>query len=167
MVLVLAGGGAGQAQKRLNEEIARSDPAGAFVKQVGVVAADHLPTLLADSDIFVFASSCENMPNTLVEGMAAGLPIACSDRGPMPEVLRDGGTYFDPEDPASIAAAIETLLLDRHLRDRLVIRATELSTEYSWERCAGETWAFLKETLEALGSSQPTARARPRTQVKS
>jgi glycosyltransferase involved in cell wall biosynthesis len=166
MVLVLAGGGAGRAQKRLNEEIARSDPAGAFVKQVGVVAADHLPALLADSDIFVFASSCESMPNTLVEGMAAGLPIACSDRGPMPEVLRDGGTYFNPEDPASISSAIETLLVDRVLRDRLVVRARELSTEYSWERCAGETWAFLKETVAALGPRQP-AGPRRRTQVGS
>ena len=54
--------------------------------------------LLADANLFVFASSCENMPNTLVEAMAIGLPIACSDRGPMPEVLRDGGVYFDPED---------------------------------------------------------------------
>ena len=50
--------------------------------------------LLADANLFVFASSCENMPNTLVEAMAVGLPIACSDRGPMPEVLRDGGRLF-------------------------------------------------------------------------
>ena len=35
------------------------------------------------------------MPNTLVEAMASGLPIACSDRGPMPEVLGDGGVLFD------------------------------------------------------------------------
>jgi glycosyltransferase involved in cell wall biosynthesis len=159
--LVLAGGGAGPAQQRLDEEIARSDPAGAFVRQVGVVAADQLPTLLAESDVFVFASSCENMPNTLVEGMAAGLPIACSDRGPMPEVLRDGGVYFDPEDPVSIASAVEKLLADRHLRARLARRATELSLEYSWERCARETWTFLKETLVVQGHRVPTAASRP------
>jgi glycosyltransferase involved in cell wall biosynthesis len=157
VVLVLAGGGAGPAQKRLDEEIARSDPAGAFVKQVGAVAPDRLPTLLADSDIFVFASSCENMPNTLVEGMAAGLPIASSDRGPMPEVLRDGGTYFDPEDPVSIASAIETLLVDHQIRTQLAKRAMELSREYSWERCAMETWAFLRETLAAVGGRPSTS----------
>ena len=110
------------------------------------VAAEKLPELLAESDLFIFASSCENMPNTLVEGMASGLPIACSDRGPMPEVLRDGGTYFDPTDPASIASAIEKLLVDTELRATFARRAAELSREYSWERCARETWAFLRKT---------------------
>ena len=82
------------------------------MKCLGFVPHDDLPSLLAGADLFVFASSCENMPNTLVEAMAIGLPIACSDRGPMPEVLRDGGVYFDPENPESIAAAIETLIRD-------------------------------------------------------
>ena len=50
-----------------------------------------MPEYLSKSNIFIFASSCENMPITLIEGMASGLPIACSDRGPMPEVLQDGG----------------------------------------------------------------------------
>ena len=58
--------------------------------------------VLKRAHLFVFASSCENMPNTLVEAMASGLPIACSDRGPMPEILRDGGTYFDPENEVTI-----------------------------------------------------------------
>jgi glycosyltransferase involved in cell wall biosynthesis len=68
--------------------------------------------LLLKSDIFVFASSCENMPNTLIEGMAAGLKIACSSRGPMPEVLKDAGYYFDPESPVSISKAIEQIILN-------------------------------------------------------
>jgi len=46
--------------------------------------------------------------NILVEAMASGLPIACSNRGPMPEVLGDAGVYFDPEDPHDIARALRT-----------------------------------------------------------
>ena len=68
-----------------------------------------MPEYLSKSNIFIFASSCENMPITLIEGMASGLPIACSDRGPMPEVLQDGGVYFNPEDCKSIVFAIEKL----------------------------------------------------------
>ena len=47
------------------------------------------------------------MLNTLIESTCVGLPIACSNRGPMPEVLEDGGVYFDPENTQSIKRSIE------------------------------------------------------------
>jgi len=143
IVLTLAGGGEGRAQRKLDAEIAVTDPQLEFVRMVGAIAHDRLPDLLAESDLFIFASSCENMPNTLVEGMASGLPIACSNRGPMPEVLKDGGVYFDPEDPQEIAAALERLITDAELRTKVVRRAIERSQQYSWQRCARETWEFL------------------------
>lgn len=98
-------------------------------------------------DHFVFASSCENMPNTLVEAIAAGLPLACSRRGPMHEILGDAGLYFDPESHLSIAEAIRRLIDDPLLRDDLTSRARQLSQQYSWPRCAHQTWAFTAETV--------------------
>ena len=88
------------------------------------------------------------MPNTLVEAMAAGLPIACSDRGPMPEILEDGGVYFNPENVNSIVVAISLLLGDIDLREEKANRARSLAEKYSWERCARETWGFLGETTK-------------------
>lgn len=148
VTLTLVGGGNGPAQERLRQQMAMSDPTGEFVTQHEFVAQADLPSYLSEADIFVFASSCENMPNTLVEAMAAGLPIACSGRGPMPEVLEDAGEYFDPEDPATIATAVRRLIDDPELRRRLAFRAKTLSARYSWERCARETWSFLVETYE-------------------
>lgn len=145
--LTLVGGGSGAAQQRLDDEIARSDPRGEFVRCPGFADPASLPTALRRAHLFVFASSCENMPNTLVEAMAAGLPIACSDRGPMPEVLADAGTYFDPEQPASIANALDLLIVDPGLRQARARRARELAENYSWDRCARETWAFLRTTI--------------------
>ena len=149
--LVLAGGGSGPAKKLLDEAIASIDPAGDFVECVGFVPHDSLPALLKAADLFIFASSCENMPNTLVEGMASGLPIACSDRGPMPEVLADGGVFFNPEDAASIASAVESIIDNEELRASIAKRAHALSEQYSWSRCAGETWDFLRHTLHVCG----------------
>jgi glycosyltransferase involved in cell wall biosynthesis len=150
--LILAGVGSGRAQQLLDDEIAASDPQRLFVETIGFVHHDNLPSLLANSDLFVFASSCENLPVTLLEAMATGLPIACSNRGPMPEVLRDGGVYFDPEGSESIAAAIEKIIINADLRISIAKRAKELSEQYSWARCAAETWHFLKNTsgLEKL-----------------
>lgn len=145
--LALVGGGSGSAQERLEAELAQSDPRREFVTTIGFLPAEQLPTLLSEADIFIFASSCENMPNTLIEAMAAGLPIACSDRGPMPEVLADGGVTFDPENPESIAAAVESLLLDSPLRDRCAKRALQIAGNYSWNRCGNETWQFLRSLV--------------------
>lgn len=143
--LELVGGGEGRAQARLEAQIAASDPDRVFVTQREFVPQNTLPGLLAQADLFVFASSCENMPITLLEAMAAGLPIACSNRGPMPEVLADGGVYFDPEDPESITAAIEGLIADLAKRTRLAARAKELSLQYSWTRCARRTFSFIAQ----------------------
>ena len=144
--LELVGGGDGRAQKRLQEKIAEVDPDCRFVTQREFVPQRVLPQFLAAADIFVFASSCENMPNTLVEAMTAGVPIACSNRGPMPEVLKDGGVYFDPENPDSIAEAIVDLIANPAKRLLLADRAKELSRQYSWSRCAHETFSFIAQT---------------------
>lgn len=141
--LTLIGGGKGRAQRLLDDEIERSDPDRLFVRQLPFLSHDEIPDALAEADIFIFASSCENLPITLLEAMAAGLPIACSDRGPMREVLQDGGAFFDPEDPPSIARAILELIERPELRRQVATRAKALSRAYSWERCASETWAYL------------------------
>jgi glycosyltransferase involved in cell wall biosynthesis len=146
--LNLVGGGRGPAQSRLLAQIARSDPDGRFVTRTDFVPHADIPRLLADADLFVFASSCENMPITLLEAMAVGLPIACSNRGPMPKVLQNGGAYFDPEDPESIAAALESLLQTPDKRTAYARRARALAGNYSWKRCAAQTFDFIHHTLQ-------------------
>lgn len=142
--LLLVGGGSGRAQSLLERAILAVDPKREFVEQRGFTGHDKIPELLAEADVFVFASSCENLPITLLEAMASGLPIACSDRGPMPEVLGNGGVYFDPEDASSIATAIQAILEDSALREGIRVKAGEVAGQYSWRNCSSETWQFLR-----------------------
>ncbi len=144
--LVLIGGGQGQAQAMLEAAMRRYDPEQRFVRQVPFVSPSELRDYLAQSNIFVFASSCENQPVTLLEGMASGLPIACSDRGPMVEVLQDSGNFFDPEQPETIADAVDDLIQNEHKRELFSARARELADRYSWSRCANETFEFISNT---------------------
>lgn len=143
ITLLLVGGGNRHSLGKLWEQIERSDPNHEFVQHLGFVPQEELLTYYANSDFFVFASSCENLPITLLEAMATGLPVACSDRGPMPEVLQGGGVYFDPENAISIASAVEKIINDKDLRSSISKRAKELALIYSWKRCASETWSFL------------------------
>jgi glycosyltransferase involved in cell wall biosynthesis len=144
--LTLVGGGEGRAQDLLQEAIAASDPKGEFVQQLAFLPHDEVRGQLAEADLFIFASSCESLPLTLLEAMAIGLPIASSNRGPMPEVLRDAGVYFDPEDEASIADSVERIIQSPALRSAITQRAKAISEEYSWRRCADETLAFIAKT---------------------
>ncbi len=144
--LSIVGPAYASAGARLRSTVARLDPQGTFISIAGGRAHEDLPALYHGADGFVFASTCENMPNSLLEAMASRLPIACSDRAPMPEILHDGGVYCDPESPASIADAMRRLMMDAPLRARLAETAQARARAYSWDRCARQTFDFLAET---------------------
>ncbi len=112
----------------------------------GYVSASDLPRLLASAHIFCApATYAASFGIVLIEAMAAGLPISCSDRGPMPEVLGDAGLYFDPERPEEIAEALQRLAEHDGLRARLAREAYARATRYSWEGCAAATFSFIAE----------------------
>jgi glycosyltransferase involved in cell wall biosynthesis len=128
---------------RLTRALKKADPHGEFIRYWGGVDYEEIHKCYAAADLCVFASSCENMPNILIESMAAGLPIACSDRGPMPEMLGNAGVYFDPENPASIADAVRKLAANPELRAEKASAASAAAAEFSWSRCTRETFDFL------------------------
>jgi glycosyltransferase involved in cell wall biosynthesis len=108
-----------------------------------------LPTTYSRADAFIYASSCENLPSTLLEAMSAGLPIACSNKGPMPNILGDGGVYFDPENPEEIAAALRRLIASPGAREKHSSVASERARRYNWEHCADETFSFLRKIVHS------------------
>jgi glycosyltransferase involved in cell wall biosynthesis len=155
--LTLIGPAYGPALRRLRKTLERFDPRAEFLHYAGPVAHGELPARYAEAELCVFASSCENMPNILLEAMASALPIACSDRGSMPEVLGDAGVYFSPEDPASIAQALRELIVSPRLRLQCARAARGRAHQFSWARCARETLAFLARI--AIKQGVPTRAA--------
>jgi len=137
------GGGTEKAQKKFNTVLQTIKDSSSFIKQIDFVNHDEIPIYLENADIFVFASSCENMPNILIEGMCTGLPIACSNRGPMPEILKNGGVYFDPENVESIVSSLKVIINDNTLRNEISSISQKLSENFSWEKCSFETFSYL------------------------
>ncbi len=133
----------GRYGQEFRETLRQLDPGEEFLIWQGGVPFSTLHSEYQDADAFVFASSCENLPNILIEAMAAGLPIACAKSGPMHEVLGNAGVYFDPLQPQDIAEAMRTLVNSADLRGRLAMQAQDLSRAYSWQRCAQETFDFI------------------------
>lgn len=148
IALDLMGPACPPALQRLQRTLQRVDPESRTIRYWGAVPYHELHARYAAADLCVFASSCENMPNILLEGMASGLPLACSNRGPMPEMLGDAGVYFDPEHPDQITAALRKLIADPDLRARCANRAYVKAQNYSWEHCASETFDFLRRVTQ-------------------
>lgn len=109
------------------------------------VSPDKMNDVYHNADLFIFASSVETFGNALIEAMAAGLPIACSDKRPMSDILGSGGAYFNPENAASIADAVEPLLLNDDVRFANATSAYERALSYTWKRTADQTFAFLRK----------------------
>lgn len=160
VVLDLVGPAYPPALARLKKTVDKVDPSGEFVRYAGNVPHAELHTHYAEANLFLFASSCETFGQILTEAMSAGLPIACSNRGPMPEVLGDAGVYFDPENADDIARALRELIDSPELRAKLAKCSFERAQIFSWQRCASETFGFLAEVASTQAtSSLATGRA--------
>jgi glycosyltransferase involved in cell wall biosynthesis len=148
VTLQLVGDAYSPALKRLHQAMAHYDHQDKFIHYVGAVDYKSLPEVYHNADLFVFASSCENMPNILLEAMASGLPIACSSWGPMPEILGATREYFDPEKPEEIAETLQRLIDNKELRECCARSAYTTAQSYSWEKCAQETFVFMADVAE-------------------
>lgn len=106
----------------------------------GAVPYDSLPGYYAHADAILFASSCENCPNILLESLGAGRPVLSSDVMPMPEFGGPGLAYFSPFDPASITAALQDILASPERADAVAKAARERGALYDWTTTAQKTW---------------------------
>ena len=90
------------------------------VRLPGWVPGEDLEGLYALADVRSSSRRCyEGFGLPVLEAMARGVPVACSDRSSLPEVAGDAALLFDPEDAGAIAAAIERLLADGALASGL------------------------------------------------
>ncbi|HER25744.1 MAG TPA: glycosyltransferase family 1 protein [Rhodospirillales bacterium] len=106
---------------------------------LGRVETEELHRLYRDCRVFVFPSLIETFGNPLLEAMAEGAAITCSNCAAMPEILGDAGLMFDPNKPEDIAEKINTLLADNDLRTTLSERAIERAKSFTWEQTAEQT----------------------------
>jgi glycosyltransferase involved in cell wall biosynthesis len=149
LVLDLIGSAYPPSLARLKSKMRQLDPENEWVNYHGIVPYEELHKNYVQADLGIFASSCENMPIILLEMMGAGLSIACSSRGPMPEVLGDAGVYFDPESPDDISYAIRKLVVSSELRSTMAAKSFLSSKKFSWDKCAAETFSFLAAVLKS------------------
>jgi glycosyltransferase involved in cell wall biosynthesis len=133
----------------LPELRSRAENAGLTERVLFLGWREDVPSLLQAFDLFVFPSLSEGMGRGLVEAMAAGVPIVATKAASIPEVLAEGeaGYLVEPASAASLAAGIETLLLDPELQSRLVKVGRDRAQDYSVEAMLQKIGAVYQDVL--------------------
>ncbi len=100
------------------------------------LSSTELEGLWSIARAFVFPSLYEGFGLPVLEAMARGVPVACSDASSLPEVAGDAALMFDPHDHAAIAEALQRLLSDPVLVATLRARGLARVRDFTWERTA-------------------------------
>ena len=113
--------------------------AGHRVRFTGWIPRAELYDLFRGALAFVYPSTFEGFGMPVLEAMAAGVPVACSDIPPLREIVEGMAVFFDPEDDGAMRTAIEGVLEDSSLAEP----ARAHAAGFTWERTARETLDFL------------------------
>lgn len=108
------------------------------------LSSAELEGLWSITQAFVFPSLYEGFGLPVLEAMARGVPVACSNTSSLPEVAGDAALMFDPHDQGAIADAVQRLLSDPMLVETLRARGLARVRQFTWERTA-------RLTLESYG----------------
>lgn len=111
----------------------------------GYVPDEDLPALLSGARLFAFPSLYEGFGLPVLEAMACGVPVVCSNASSLPEVVGDAALLVPPTDTEALAAAMNRALTDDDLRHGLIERGLEQARRFTWRRCAEQILATLEE----------------------
>jgi glycosyltransferase involved in cell wall biosynthesis len=114
----------------------------------GWMLDDDLPAVYAAAELFLFPSIYEGFGLPVLEAMASGAPVVCSNATSLPEVAGDAVLFFDPYDVEAIRAALRTALSDAALRQDLRQRGFQRAMRFSWGRAAEETLALYRQLIQ-------------------
>ena len=114
----------------------------------GYVPDEDLPALYSAADLFVFPSLYEGFGLPVLEAMACGTPVVCSNTSSLPEVAGDAALLVPPTDVRGLAEAMARVLTDETLRGAMRAKGLARAGEFSWVRTAGETLRIYQTVVD-------------------
>ena len=124
--------------ERLASELGVADA----VEFCGRVERDVMASLYRDADVVVNPSLVDNMPNSVLEALATGVPVVSTNVGGIPYIVRDGatGVLVPPGAPRELAAAVRRVLEDAALATELCQNGLREVRQYGWSQVRDQ-WA--------------------------
>lgn len=131
--LVIAGSGP---ERQALEDLAIELGVNEAVSFTGRVENENMASLYYSATLMVNPSLADNMPISVLEALASGVPVVSTNVGGVPFLVEHDKTalLFPPQDPAAMAAAILTVLNDPGKANRMKIAGTELASQFTWPK---------------------------------
>jgi len=121
----------------------------------GIEAEPHeIPALYRHALFFANLSLWESFSFQVVEAMASGTPLLCSDRKALPEIAGSAAMFVNPEDRIAVVHSMQRLKREASLREELRGKGLERARAFSWRKTADETLAIYSRVLETHGSAE-------------
>jgi len=111
----------------------------------GHMPDEHIPGLYAHASMLVMPSLYEGFGFPVLEAMAVGTPVVCSDTSSLPEVGGDAAMFFAARDHRVLSQAMESVLRDRSLAGELRRKGIERASQFTWQRTAEQTFGIYRE----------------------
>lgn len=128
-----------------------ASPVGADIHCLGFVPDADVPDLYRGAHAFLFPSLFEGFGMPPIEAMACGVPVICSRRGALGEIVGSAALLIDPESTEDIGRALERLDGEPELRRRLVAAGLDQAQRYRWDDAA----AALMQVYETVSGRAP------------
>jgi glycosyltransferase involved in cell wall biosynthesis len=121
---------------------------------IGRVPFEQMPDLYDSADIYLTATDLDNMPGSITESFAAGLPVVTTDAGGIPYIVthEETGLMIPRNDHEAMAAAAFRLLENQELALKIARQAREASRQYTWAEVRNK-WVGLYHEMAGTGSS--------------
>jgi glycosyltransferase involved in cell wall biosynthesis len=127
---------------------------------IGQIPHAEMPLVYHYAKAHIFASTCENCPNVVIESLGSGRPIFLSNIQPMPEIAGDAAVYFNPYKPEELANLLLRYLDDQVWGKQIGQRAVERSANFNWAKTAHQTFDAFKYLFdEKTQEAQKTEKA--------
>jgi glycosyltransferase involved in cell wall biosynthesis len=114
----------------------------------GYVPDADLPALYSGARLVAVPSLYEGFGLPVLEAMACGVPVACSNVSSLPEVGGDAARYFDPADVETMAETLGAIWRDEGVRQEMQQRGLARAAQFSWTRAAEETMAVYEQAMK-------------------
>jgi glycosyltransferase involved in cell wall biosynthesis len=105
-----------------------------------------MPALYNCADVLAFPSRYEGFGLTVLEAMACGTPVICSNTSSLPEVAGDAALLVPPDDASALMRALQRVLHDASLHKWMKAQGLQQAARFSWARTAQETLAVYERT---------------------
>lgn len=123
---------------------------------LGWVPFEDIPFLYREAELFIFPSLHEGFGLPVLEAMASGVPVVCSQIEPLVEIAGNAALLVDPYDPTAIMRGMLSVLKDKALRLRLIEEGINRAKTFTWERTAVTTLAFLNANRPRGKTAEPS-----------